>query len=65
MTDNRMEVTLPKNKYTMEFVGLHLKDREKVIQLGITFLQDGKRILQDKNRCGYRQVFQKYVQTNI
>ena len=49
MTDNSMEVTLPKNKYTMEFVGLHLSDREKVIQLGITFLQDGKRILQDKD----------------
>jgi hypothetical protein len=55
MTDNTMEVTLPKNKYTMEFVGLHLNDREKVIQLGLSFLEDGKRILQNKDNTHWEE----------
>ena len=50
-----MEVTLPKNKYTMEFVGLHLNDREKVIQLGLSFLEDGKRILQNKDNTHWEE----------
>jgi hypothetical protein len=55
MTDDTMEVTLPKNKYTMEFVSLHLKDREKVIQLGLSFLEDGKRILQNKDNTHWEE----------
>ena len=56
MTDNNtIEVTLPNNKYTMEFVGLHLRDREKCIELGLSFLHAGERILQNKDNTQWEE----------
>ena len=60
MTDNNtIEVTLPNNKYTMEFVGLHLRDREKCIELGLSFLHAGERILQNKDNFQFHKQTKK------
>ena len=43
---NNIEITLPNNKNTLEFIKLSQKDKNKVLELGLLFLNNGYNKLQ-------------------
>ena len=56
MTEETLEIILPKNKTTLSFLALHMQEKIKCIELGLSFLSAGTRIIQcwDNEKLGQK-----------